>query len=206
MNIVDIEKVDTQSLISNGLQEDEVVELIWVHRNTRCKVLSYAIVSSIKEDSDADNSNQIIERIASILKTPEDLEIACDAVQTQYRSDLLWSVLNTGKLDKRILVVLLDDKYLLERLKPDPLWVDEALWHRITFILNSSLNRLYSIEELVPQPMPKHLSARSALGSALDSNRLTYDAVVELREMYPNDKYIQQKTSEVLSKKLITTA
>ena len=91
-------------------------------------------------------------------------------------------------------MTVIEDVELFGRLAPDPLWCEEALWIRATWLFEEFPSRKFTFEELVPPHLPEETNTRSMLGAALDGQRLTQDAVSRLRQMFPEDRYIQMRT------------
>jgi hypothetical protein len=71
-------------------------------------------------------------------------------------------------------------------------WVGHAVWRRGVMLMQDSSERRLEIEELIPLGIIDG-SARSLLGSALDSGRLTENAIDKLMTLFPEDRYFKSK-------------
>lgn len=142
---------------------------------------------------EASSGRQFIARALGFVRSPLELVSLCDGLSEEDRDDLLALATKSFDLDPSIVAALLDDSDLLERLSPSPLWCSDALWTRATLLFEELPGRRFEIDDLVPRHLPEGVRARAVLGAALDSDRLTPDAVAALRRLYPNDAYIQSR-------------
>lgn len=196
MDFFHVTDKDAHAILIDMQSSDELFGWVWAHKATRQRVFSH-LAEHLSTENDK-IANIVLEKLARRFRTPEDIEISCNAVPHKYKNNFLWALVNTGNIGKSIFYAFLEDEIILKRIDPDHLLISDILWHRFSFMIETSPNRSYTIEEIVPKHLPKDIWTRPVLGAALDAGRLKVSAIHLLRESFPNDKYIQMKTTELL--------
>jgi hypothetical protein len=198
---MDLETLDRTAAIDVmrlTAQRPDVFDLLWLRRASLAAVINAALLHFIDAASPEHGAAKaFLTRTLAHLRSANELVSLCESLDDEGRGNLLGAATKLYGLDPRVIVTLLDDATLLERLAPGAMWCSDALWVRATWLFEEHPARRFTIAELVPPHLPDGVRARAVLGAALDGRRLTDESVVQLRAMYPNDAYIQHKTTKL---------